>query len=510
MFNLPTIPIARTVLASASNSIDLEYFAPDVAWTPRHLIIRAFFKAASGQPTISVRINGDSGNNYNTQRLKGNGTTESAGIQDAATSWSVAQGEAGDWGMFEMVILDAFSQRSFKSFTASGHSGGVVHHMFAGCWTNTDIIESVTVHTSGTNLITGSVFELSVVDESFLEAEDILSSPGEFNFPSLGTGNGDLCFLMNVRTTRASTVDTVSLRFNGDTTGGNYDYQKLSGSNTGFSAAAVTNASRIAAISAANCVANTFSAVVGHIPNNADTTSSDRGAHTQGGYSDTATSGRVERFTQKWDNTAAVNRLSFEADNGDFVANSMVSVYRVATGEEIARIEVTSGTLARFTFSSIPSTYEHLEVSYVARSDRSGSVNDVVEMFLNNDTTYANYDHQLITAVGTLVQASSGLGNPRIGLVTGNSATANDFGYYSISLPNYTKAYPKAYQSHGGTDINIRYYFGVWDSTATINRIDIEPLNNDEWMVGSIAILTGHRTALADPLPLFIPSVILV
>jgi len=183
MFNIPTYLIEQQVLAADTDTVTLTYTAPSVAWTPRHLLIRINARTGRGntRDTINVRFNGDTGANYNTQRLSAVASSAAAGRLSAQTSLvdiieaAADSASANVFGGGELLVPDAFSTRSHKSVVAfsGGAEAGVRAN--AGRWADTSAITSVTLRSDNSaDLLTLSTFDLCVVDESFNHTEEII------------------------------------------------------------------------------------------------------------------------------------------------------------------------------------------------------------------------------------------------------------------------------------------------------------------------------------------------
>ena len=87
--------------------------------------------------------------------------------------------------------------------------------------------------------------------------------------------------------------------------------------------------------------------------------------------------------------------------------------------ESIATVTVGSGGAASVTFSSIPSTYTHLQIRGILRSTYTGNPTDFMSMKFNSDSTASNYSVHRLTGNGS--SASAG-------------ASANDF-YLPFDYP---------------------------------------------------------------------------
>jgi hypothetical protein len=75
--------------------------------------------------------------------------------------------------------------------------------------------------------------------------------------------------------------------------------------------------------------------------------------------------------------------------------------------ESIATVTVGSTSQSAITFSSIPSTYKHLQIRGIARNSRNDDGSQSTTMTLNGDTTFTNYRSHLMYGSGTSATAES-------------------------------------------------------------------------------------------------------
>lgn len=147
-----------------------------------------------------------------------------------------------------------------------------------------------------------------------------------------------------------------------------------------------------------------------------------------------------------------------------------------AAFESIATTTVGSGGVASVTFSSIPSTYTHLQVRGIYRYT---TALDILAIQLNSDTA-ANYSSHKVYGSGSSASAgaSSSVSKMDLGYMmnssTGYGATVTDI----LNYTNTTKA--KTVRALSGTDLNGSGYInlnssawykntaGVYDSITSI------------------------------------------
>jgi len=147
--------------------------------------------------------------------------------------------------------------------------------------------------------------------------------------------------------------------------------------------------------------------------------------------------------------------------------------------ESIATTTLSSNT-STITFSSIPSTYTHLQLRAILR-DTSAANGSQDQIWFNNDTTNLYNDHQLY-GTGSATGASGATGSRAaiygIDRISSGNDTASVFGAFIIDILDYanTNKY-KTVRSLAGYDANgsgqAKLASGLYMSTNAINRIDM-------------------------------------
>ena len=166
-----------------------------------------------------------------------------------------------------------------------------------------------------------------------------------------------------------------------------------------------------------------------------------------------------------WDQSAVVNNNSYES---------------------IATVTVGAGGSSSISFTSIPSTYKHLQVRYLTRTNRANII-DALDMQFNSDSTSSNYVRHCLEGTGSAV--SSGAGYPQsgnypfwIGYVPGSTMTGSVFGVGVIDILDYanTNKY-KTSRILSGYDGNsassswaeITLFSHLWMSTSAVSTLTI-------------------------------------
>jgi hypothetical protein len=497
MFNIPTVTVAKTTLTGTSSSVTLTYVAPSVAWTPRHLVVRVNGKTdrtGNSRDEVNVKFNGDTGTNYNYQALYGYASSSEAarysGVAGLNVGWIATDNTASTvFGSMETLVPDALSTRSHKStvsFVGAAEDGVVVS---GGRWASTAAITSVTMSpVNGTNFNAGSTFELCVVDESFNIDEQILGSAGTFTVSSIGASNGDLVCIGNMRSAASVYNDVVDIAINGDSTTSNYACQIIDGTGTTVQAALVARPD-FGLVSGDSSASGSFGGFIGQITNFADG-SNDRAWNSLVNSHGSSSVGSLRVNSGRWNNTSAITSILLDSNNGsNLLAGSMLSTYAVPKNL-IARQENTGS--AGITFSDIPQTYDHLEVSCYVRDARTAG-SDSLLITLNDDTTVANYDRQALYGSGSGVTANQSAADNTIGNIPDANHTANAFGATTVTIYNYTKTdRHKHILSVSGEDAF--NYAGIhslrWENTAAVTKLLINGGNGD-LVSGSVIELRG-------------------
>ena len=154
-----------------------------------------------------------------------------------------------------------------------------------------------------------------------------------------------------------------------------------------------------------------------------------------------------------------------------------------------------SGTIS---FTSIPSTYTHLQLRMFSRDDAAGTEGNYIVQF-NNDTA-ANYNSHYLEGSGAAVAAGVNTTKTYIYAFPypQNSVTASVYGGLILDILDYanTNKY-KTSRALGGYDANgsgyVDFTSGLWMSTSAINRVDIKTMGAGNWTTASRFALYGIK-----------------
>jgi hypothetical protein len=159
--------IETQILGSNAASITFSGLAT-YASTYKHLQIRATARSSRAAFTSDVlltRFNADTGSNYASHHLLGNGSSVSSSAFTSQTStinYVIANDTvANNFGAVVMDILDPYSTtKNTTTRTIIGITSGAFITLNSGLWMNTASVTSITLLAQNGNLMIGSRFSI--------------------------------------------------------------------------------------------------------------------------------------------------------------------------------------------------------------------------------------------------------------------------------------------------------------------------------------------------------------
>lgn len=144
--------------------------------------------------------------------------------------------------------------------------------------------------------------------------------------------------------------------------------------------------------------------------------------------------------------------------------------------ESIATVTVGSGGSSSISFTSIPSTYKHLQIRYSASDSRTGTPWSDTYIVFNSDSS-TNYSNHLLYTDSTTVSPGAASNQSFIQAASiGDASPSSVFGVGIIDILDYanTNKY-KTIREISGNDENgtgfLNLGSGSWRSTTAINSI---------------------------------------
>ena len=159
---------------------------------------------------------------------------------------------------------------------------------------------------------------------------------------------------------------------------------------------------------------------------------------------------------------------------------------KLGSFESIQTVTVGSGGASSVSFTSIPSTYSHLQIRLFGQTNRATYGLDDVSFRCNGDTG-ANYAWHYMYGNGSSAASTAGASQTVTAYMAGvlGTTTGGQFGTVVLDVLNYsnTNKY-KTLRGLGGTDMNgviagyggyVTFASGLWMNTTAINSITIQP-----------------------------------
>jgi hypothetical protein len=175
----------------------------------------------------------------------------------------------------------------------------------------------------------------------------------------------------------------------------------------------------------------------------------------------------------RWHCVMLNSLIGIIASSGGGVANSY---------ESIATVTVGAGGASSVSFTSIPATYQHLQIRGIARNNSGTSGLAFIRTKFNSDATSGNYYGHYLYGSGSAVSAAAAAGQTNgaiAGFVGNNSNTASSFPTVIIDVLDYANTSKnKTTRALTGGDFNdvnggVALISGLWMSTSAITSIEI-------------------------------------
>lgn len=170
--------------------------------------------------------------------------------------------------------------------------------------------------------------------------------------------------------------------------------------------------------------------------------------------------------------------------------------YNPTSYESIATFNAT-GSETTFTFTSIPNTYQHLQLRAIFQ--RNGGTQLDVGIRFNSDTG-SNYSQHYLSGDGSAASASGAASSSYVSIGVGpGTSTSNMFGVSIIDIHDYASTTKnKTVRAAGGADTNntgisaVRLWSGAWYNTNAISSLTIYPFG-DAMNTGTVFALYGIK-----------------
>lgn len=178
------------------------------------------------------------------------------------------------------------------------------------------------------------------------------------------------------------------------------------------------------------------------------------------------------------------------------VASQITGHLSTTSYESISTVTVGAGGQSSISFSSIPSTFKHLQVRGISRDTSATYASSDMVMQLNSDTA-GNYSWHRLYGTGSAAAADSAAAASymSIGQESTSIASASFFGASVIDILDYadTNKYKTVrcltgIDLNGGADGRIMLASGNWRSGSAVSTILVKPLSGNFAEYSSFAL----------------------
>ena len=165
---------------------------------------------------------------------------------------------------------------------------------------------------------------------------------------------------------------------------------------------------------------------------------------------------------------------------------------------ETVYLEVDTATI---TFDNIPSTYQHLQIEYSARTDRASLGYDSAKINFNGDTGSNYSEHYMGIYSGTSGFAGGAANQAYTSLyrLSGIDVPAEVYATGTAIIFDYAETTKnKSIQGYGGASdeyYEAMFFDGCWDSTAAITSFVLDPAGGSNFIRGSMFSLYGIKSS---------------
>jgi hypothetical protein len=165
------------------------------------------------------------------------------------------------------------------------------------------------------------------------------------------------------------------------------------------------------------------------------------------------------------------------------IASSKLTAVGTPAYESIATVSVGAGGSNSIQFTSIPNTYKHLQIRYMARNTAS---NFNAFLVTYNSDTSASYDWHILYGTGSGVGNENGVTDTNIRFISiPGGATPTAFNAGIIDILDYANTSKnKTMRVQSGIDTNSQGYVnmcsGLWRNTSAISTISITNISGGD------------------------------
>jgi hypothetical protein len=163
-----------------------------------------------------------------------------------------------------------------------------------------------------------------------------------------------------------------------------------------------------------------------------------------------------------------------------------------------------TGSSRNITFTSIPSTYKHLQIRYLGKGTASASQSNLPMTIRLNSDSGSNYAYHRLIGNGTLASAEAVSSSDDISqssIPNSFSGYTNMFGVGIIDIHDYASTTKtKTLRAINGFEFNlgttaqrVQLWSGLWNSTSAMTSINFQLPASDNWTTTTVFSLYGIK-----------------
>ena len=163
---------------------------------------------------------------------------------------------------------------------------------------------------------------------------------------------------------------------------------------------------------------------------------------------------------------------------------------------ELISTQLIASNTATVSFTSLPTTYKHLQLRIVARNSGAGSDSPAIRF---NSDSGANYSFHRLQGDGSSASSAGFAGQTfaNLGVTPGTNSAANVYGVAIIDILDFASTTKnktlRGLDGMAGANNLVDLKSGAWYSTAAVTRIDITVSGGSSYVAGSRFSLYGMK-----------------
>lgn len=151
--------IATQTLGSSASTVTFS----SISGTYTDLVLISSAQGTVSGNALTMQFNSDTGTNYSTTILRGNGTTASSTRQTSVTNMiinNLAELPTASFGAYITNFMNYSNSTTYKTVLSRANNASTGVDAIVGLWRSTSAITSIVIGITGGNIASGSTFSL--------------------------------------------------------------------------------------------------------------------------------------------------------------------------------------------------------------------------------------------------------------------------------------------------------------------------------------------------------------